>query len=182
MNVRLRAATPEDIPALRELIRASVYGLQSNEYTEVQIEGAMGTIYGTDSQMIADGSFFVAELGEEIVACGGWSRRRTSCGSDDSPFKDDTLLDPHTEPAKIRGFFVHPRYARQGLATLILASCESAALAAGFRHFELLATLTGVPLYRKHGYAAVETLTWTLANGEPYTAVRMHKRAEPPLM
>ena len=180
MSVRIRAATLEDTPALQELIRASVYALQGNEYTEAQIEGAMGTIYGTDSQMICDGNFFVAELGGEIVACGGWSRRRTSCGSDNSPFKDDTLLDPKTEPAKIRGFFVHPQYARRGLATMILDVCEGAALAAGFRQFELLATLTGVPLYRKHGYVTVENLTLTLANGELYTAVRMHKRPSLP--
>ena len=178
MNVTIRIATLADIPALQELIRASVYGLQGNEYTRGQIDGALGTIYGTDRQMIADGSFYVAEIDTRIAGCGGWSRRRTSCGSDSSPFKDDTLLDPSHDPAKIRGFFVHPEYARRGLATQILCECEDAARAAGFQCFELLATLTRVPLYKRCGDTETETLNWDLGNGEPYTAIRMQKTAE----
>jgi N-acetylglutamate synthase-like GNAT family acetyltransferase len=175
-RVVLRVATIEDVPALRQLIAESVRGLQSAEYTQAQIDGALGTIYGTDQTMIADGTFFVVEDGSTVVACGGWSFRRTAFGSDDSPVKDDSPLDPLTVPAKIRGFFVHPSWARQGLATRILLASEDAARNAGFTYFQLVSTLTGVPLYQRHGYAEVERVTLTLPNGEQYPAVRMEKR------
>jgi GNAT superfamily N-acetyltransferase len=171
----LRVARLEDVTALTELIVASVRGLQSAEYSKKQIEGALGTVYGADRTMISDGTFFVLEAGPVIVGCGGWSRRRTAFGSDDSPVKDDAPLDPETDPAKIRGFFVHPSWSRQGLGTRILLACEEAARAAGFRRFELVSTLTGVPLYRNHGYIEVERVTLTLPNSEPYGAVRMEK-------
>jgi GNAT superfamily N-acetyltransferase len=125
--------------------------------------------------MIGDGTFFVVEAGARIVGCGGWSRRRTGFGSDDSPVKDDSLLDPSIDRAKIRGFFVHPDWARKGIGTRILLACEQAACEAGFKRFELMSTLTGVPLYRRHGYVEVERVTLTLPNFEPYPAVRMHK-------
>lgn len=172
----LRTAVPEDIPALQALIARSVRGLQADDYTAGQIEGALGTIYGTDSRMISDGTFFVVHAGTELAGCGGWSRRRTAFGSDSSPVKDDTPLDPAVDPAKIRGFFVDPRWARRGIATAILSACETAAAAAGFSRFELVSTLTGVRLYARHGYAEVEQVTFRLPNGEPYTAVRMSKR------
>lgn len=175
MTLTLRAATPDDVAALRSLIADSVRGLQTGDYSAEQIEGAIGTVYGTDRQMIADRTFFVVEDGDRIVACGGWSKRRTAFGSDDSPVKDDSLLDPSTERAKIRGFFVHPEYARRGIGSHILQACEEAARAAGFRSFELTSTLTGVALYARHGYVETERLTWTLPNGEPYTAVRMKR-------
>src|SRR5262245_24733610 len=163
----LRVAQLEDIPALQGLIAASVRGLQNTDYSSAQIEGAIGTIYGTDRMMIGDGTFFVVEDGTAIVGCGGWSRRRTAFGSDDSPVKDDSPLDPQTDPAKIRGFFVHPNWARQGIATKILLACEDAARNKGFTRFELVSTLTGVPLYTRHGYVEVERLTLTLPNSEP---------------
>jgi GNAT superfamily N-acetyltransferase len=171
----LRRATLADIAALEILIRDSVRGLQRSDYAPEQIEAAIGTIYGTDKQMIADGTFFVVEHQERIVACGGWSRRRTAFGSDSSPVKDDSLLDPATEPAKIRGFFVHPDFARRGIGTRILRACESEAQAAGFRSFELTSTLTGVPLYRRSGYLECERLILALPDGSPYTAVRMRR-------
>jgi N-acetylglutamate synthase-like GNAT family acetyltransferase len=171
----LRVAQLDDIPALQELIAVSVRGLQNTDYSHIQIEGALGTIYGTDQRMIGDGTFFVVEHGAAIVGCGGWSRRRTAFGSDDSPVKDDSPLDPNTDPARIRGFFVHPDWARRGIATKILLACEDAARRTGFTRFELVSTLTGVPLYSRHGYVEVERLTLTLPNSEPYIAVRMRK-------
>ena len=171
----LRAATLEDVPALRELIAESVRGLQGGDYTPAQVEGALGTVYGTDQAMIADGTYFVIEHEGATVACGGWSKRRTAFGSDRSPVKDDRLLDPNSDPAKIRAFFVHPAYARQGLGTRILRACEDAAQKAGFTQFELTATLTGVPLYARHGYVEVETVYFKLPNGESYSAVQMRK-------
>lgn len=178
MAPTLRTATLDDIPALKALIAQSVRGLQTNDYTPSQIENAIGTIYGTDRQMIADGTFFVVEDGDRMVACGGWSKRRTAFGSDDSPVKDDSPLDPATDAAKIRGFFVHPNYARRGIGTRILQACEEAAAKAGFRCYELTSTLTGVTLYARHGYVETERLTLTLPNGEPYPAVRMKRPAK----
>lgn len=173
----LRVARLEDVPALKELIAVSVRALQNAEYTQAQIEGALGTVYGTDKVMIGDGTFFVVEDGSAIVGCGGWSRRRTGFGSDDSPVKDDSFLDPTSDPAKIRAFFVHPGWVRRGIATRILLACEQAARDAGFKRFELVSTLTGVPLYRRRGYVEVEIVTMTLPNSEPYRAVRMRKEA-----
>jgi GNAT superfamily N-acetyltransferase len=157
------------------LIAESVRVLQGADYTPAQIEGALGTVYGTDQAMISDGTYYVIEHEGQIVACGGWSQRHTAFGSDHSPVKDDRLLDPQTDPAKIRAFFVHPAYARQGLGTRILKACEDAARRANFTRFELTATLTGVPLYARHGYTAVETVWFELPNGQPYSAVRMRK-------
>ena len=174
-RLELRVARVEDLPLLKELIVASVRGLQTAEYSERQIEGALGTIYGTDRTMISDGTFFVLDDGAKIVGCGGWSRRRTAFGSDDSPVKDDSLLDPQTDAAKIRGFFVHPSWARQGLGTRILLACEQAARMAGFTRFELVSTLTGVALYSQHAYIEIERVTLTLPNSQSYEAVRMKK-------
>lgn len=174
-EIVIRRAGIEDIPALESLIAASVRGLQKEDYTRRQIDGAMGSVYGTDRQMIGDGSFFVAEAEGIIVACGGWSKRKTAFGSDNSPVKDDGFLDPALDPAKIRGFFVHPNHSRKGIASRILALCEASAAEAGFTAFELVSTLTGVPLYLRHGYVEYQRLTWTLPNGYPYTAIRMRK-------
>lgn len=175
-RLAIRIARVEDVPALTCLIALSVRGLQNAEYSEAQIEGALGTVYGTDRTMIADGTFFIVEDGSAVVGCGGWSRRRTAFGSDDSPVKDDSPLNLPTDAAKIRGFFVHPSRARQGIGTQILLACEEAARKAGFTCFELVSTLTGVPLYRRHGYVEVERVTLTLPNAQRYEAVRMKKR------
>ncbi len=177
--MRLRLACQADIPALTELIERSVRALQVDDYTREQIEGALGTVYGIDPQLVEDGTFFVVETGEPPfpVACGGWSKRRTAFGSGNSPVKDDSLVDPAVDPARIRGFFVDPAFARKGLGTTILCACESAAREAGFLRFELTSTLTGIALYRKHGYEAVQTLELRLPNGAPYPCVRMARPA-----
>jgi GNAT superfamily N-acetyltransferase len=174
-TLRLRVARADDASALRDMIAESVRALQHADYTVAQIEGALGTIYGTDQTMIADGTFYVVEQDGAVVGCGGWSRRRTAFGSDHSPVKDDTPLDPASDAAKIRGFFVHPSWARRGIASRILDACERAARDAGFTRFELVSTLTGVPLYRRHGYVACGQVCFTLPNGEPYQAVLMTK-------
>ena len=174
-RLRLRVARLDDMPELNTLIAASVRGLQNSDYSQAQIEGAIGSVYGTDRTMIGAGTFFVVEDGLAIIGCGGWSRRRTAFGSDDSPVKDDSPLDPQSDPAKIRGFFISPSWARQGIGTRILLACEDAARNAGFSRFELVSTLTGVPLYRRNGYVEIERVTFTLPNSEPYTAVRMRK-------
>jgi GNAT superfamily N-acetyltransferase len=176
----LRLATDADIPALRELIETSVRVLQRMDYTAGQLEAALGTAYGVDTQLIADKTYYVGEVqgasGETVMAaCGGWSMRKTLYGSDHGPYRDNELLDPARDAAKIRAFFVHPDWVRRGLASLILKTCEDAAYARGFRRFEMGATLTGVPLYAARGYARDETIAVPLPNGLALTVVRMSK-------
>ena len=176
MNVRIRKAVPADIPRLREVIEASVRGLQANDYTPAQLEGALQSVYGVDSQLIADGTYFageVADPGPQIVACGGWSKRKTLYGGDQFAGREDSLLDPVHDAAKIRAFFVHPDYARRGIGSLILEVCETAALAAGFRRLEMGATLSGVAFYRAKGYEEIENQNAPLGDGEVLPIVKM---------
>jgi GNAT superfamily N-acetyltransferase len=179
--VRLRNATIADIPRLRQVIEASVRGLQTNDYTPAQIEGALQSVYGVDSQLIADGTYFVAEVNDPqsedsvIVACGGWSKRKTLYGGDQFAAREDSLLDPKRDAAKIRAFFVHPRWARRGIGTLILAACERAAIAAGFTRLEMGATVSGVPFYRAKGYHEIDNQEAALGNGLVLPIVRMAK-------
>jgi GNAT superfamily N-acetyltransferase len=161
------------------LIDASVRGLQAADYSPSQIESALVSVYGVDSQLIADGTYFVVEAssaGGEIVGCGGWSKRKTLYGGDVWTGREDTLLDPQKDAAKIRAFFVHPKWVRRGIGTVLLDACEQAAIAEGFRRFEMGATLSGVPLYRARGYIARENMGVALANGESLPIVRMEKR------
>ncbi len=179
-SIRIRKAADKDIPALHALIEASVRGLMSGAHTPAQIEGALGTLLGLDTQLIADGTYFVAESAGAggkplLVACGGWSKRKTLFGSDHREGREDALLDPANDAAKIRAFFVHPDWTRRGIGTQILEACESAAHAAGFKQFELGATLTGVPLYEVHGYKVVERIEAPLHNGAALPIVRMAK-------
>jgi GNAT superfamily N-acetyltransferase len=171
----IRPARIEEADALRVLIEASVRGLQAGDYTAAQMEGALGTVLGLDTQLIADGTYFVVEVDGRRAACGGWSKRRTLFGSDHGPGREDALLDPSKDAAKIRAFFVHPDYARRGIGTRLLEASEQAARDAGFTRFEMGATLTGVPLYRARGYRELERVEVPLKNGETLGVVRMVK-------
>lgn len=175
MPVLIRQAVPADVPALRGLIDASVRYLQAGDYTPSQLESALETVYGVDSQLIADGTYYAAESKGTLVGCGGWSKRKTLYGGDLWTGREDDLLDPRRDAAKIRAFFVDPAWARRGVGTLILEACESAAKAAGFTRLEMGATLTGVPFYRVKGYIELEHLAVPLANGESLAIVRMAK-------
>jgi len=172
---RVRPATRADIPRLSQMIERSVRELQRHDYTELQIEGALKTTFGVDTTLIDDGTYLVVEIESEIVACGGWSKRKTLFGGDQWTHRENDLLDPAVDAAKIRAFFVHPDWARRGLGTLLLERCEHAARAAGFRRFEMGATLTGVFLYERRGYKEVDRIEVTLANGETVPVVRMVK-------
>jgi GNAT superfamily N-acetyltransferase len=181
---RLRLATEDDIPALHALIEASVRGLQAMDYTPAQMDGALGTVLGVDTQLIADRTYFIAETSNQtaeppsiVAGCGGWSKRKTLFGADRGPGREPDLLDPTTDAAKVRAIFVHPQFARQGLGSLILATVEDAARAAGFQRFEMGSTLTGVPLYQLKGYVEVERIAVPLWNGEALPVVRMVKSA-----
>jgi GNAT superfamily N-acetyltransferase len=176
-DIRLRLAVPEDIPVLRQLIDTSVRGLQTQDYTWAQIEGALKTVFGVDSQLIADGTYIVAETESMIVGCGGWSKRKTLYGSDHWTGREDSLLDPARDAAKIRAFFIHPDWARRGVGTLILKACEDAARAAGFMRYEMGATLTGAKLFGVKGYVAVKPISIPLLNGESLPVIHMEKQA-----
>jgi GNAT superfamily N-acetyltransferase len=178
-NISLRLATEADVPALHALIEASVRGLQKNDYAPEQIDGALGTLLGLDTQLVADRTYFVAEAraacARIIVGCGGWSRRKTLFGSDHALIRENEFLNSATEAAKIRAFFIHPDWARRGIGSKILETCESAARAAGFSRFEMGATLTGVPLYLARGYHILERIEAPLPNGAVLPIVRMAK-------
>jgi GNAT superfamily N-acetyltransferase len=189
-NIHLRLAVPEDVRVLRELIDASVRGLQTQDYTPAQIEGALQTVFGVDSQLIADGTYIVAEARPAsthrakvntdkeaplIVGCGGWSKRKTLYGGDRWTGREDALLDPSQEAAKIRAFFIHPEWARRGIGSMILDACENAARAAGFRRYEMGATLTGAKLFGIRGYVAVKPISIPLLNGESLPVIHMEK-------
>jgi GNAT superfamily N-acetyltransferase len=179
-KIHIRKATTADVPRLREVIEASVRGLQAGDYSPAQIEGALQSVYGVDSQLIADGTYLVAEVLEsqaksEIVACGGWSKRKTLYGGDQYAAREDSLLDPARDAAKIRAFFVYPKWARRGIGGMILEACENAARETGFTRLEMGATLSGVAFYNAKGYAALENLEAPLGNGETLPIVRMAK-------
>lgn len=175
MNLKLRTAVPADVPAMTTLIEASVRGLQAPDYTERQREAALASVYGVDTQLIADQTYFVAEVDGTMVACGGWSKRKTLFGADHCAGREDTNLDPARDAAKIRAFFVHPDWARRGIGIRLLEACESAAMAAGFKKFEMGATLTGVALYKARGYQEVEEIAVPLGSGESLAIIRMEK-------
>jgi GNAT superfamily N-acetyltransferase len=198
VEIRIRKAATTDIPVLRRLIAASVRELQAQDYTPAQMEGALESLFGVDSQLIADGTYLVAEArivdalpgaddpAEEnhavspwaIAGCGGWSKRKTLYGSDHWTGRADTLLDPKRDAAKIRAFFIHPGWARRGVGSKILAACEIAACAAGFTSYEMGATLTGAKLFGAKGYVAVEKIEIPLKNGLSLPVIHMAKKAK----
>jgi GNAT superfamily N-acetyltransferase len=176
VSIHIRLACLEDIPALADLIPASARALLASYYTPAQIEGALGTVFGVDSQLIQDGTYFIAESLNQIVGCGGWSKRKTLYGGDRGKnIKEDRLLDPSVDAAKIRAFFVHPAWARRGIGSEIMRQCEGAALEAGFKTIEIVATLAGEPLYQSFGYHLIEKFEIALPNNSVLPGIRMVK-------
>jgi GNAT superfamily N-acetyltransferase len=175
MTSSLRKATLEDRAALEVLIAESARGLSRSDYTNEQIEAALGAAFGVDSELIRDGTYFVAESEGRIVGCGGWSRRRTLFGGDAQPGRVSELLDPTRDSARIRAFFVQPDWARRGIARAILERCESEAREHGFRSAELLATLPGERFYRAMGYAGRERVEHRLDDCVTIDFVPMRK-------
>jgi GNAT superfamily N-acetyltransferase len=174
----LRVATLADVSQLHELIALSVRGLMSGEYSSAQLEASLGNWLGLDTQLIKDGTYFAVETADgprTMVGCGGWSKRKTPYGSDHRAGREDALLDPTKDAAKIRAFFVHPEWARKGIGRMLLEASEAAARQAGFWQLEMGATLTGVPLYERFGYVARERVELPLANGETLAIVKMTK-------
>lgn len=175
MSITLRQATLDDIPALESLIARSARGLSTADYRPAQVEGALRGAFGVDTQLVNDQTYFVAEDNGAIVGCGGWSFRSTLFGSDARGGRDSSLLDPKSQAAKIRAFFVDPSWARRGIGTLLLERCEDEARARGFSEVELMATLPGVKLYAVRGYVGAEMVRYEVGQGESIEFIPMRK-------
>lgn len=170
----VRAATPGDVPMLEQLIERSTRQLSQAHYTAEQIEAAVAHVFGVDGELIADGTYLVAEAGGDLAGCGGWSRRRTLFGGNRFAGRTGGLLNPATDAARIRAFFVEPGHVRRGIGQTLLMACEGAARAAGFRGLKLMATLPGEPFYRAAGYIA-DPVSIVEAGDVAIPFVPMHK-------
>ena len=166
--------------ALTALITRSARLLSRGYYTEAETESAIRHVFGVDSTLVADCTYFVVEDAGVIVGCGGWSRRRTLYGGDQRPVGPQEMLDPARDAARIRAFFIAPEAARQGVGRCLFDACISAAAEAGFQSVELMSTLPGVPFYAALGCDAVEHVTDTLPDGVALRFVRMHLRLSHP--
>jgi GNAT superfamily N-acetyltransferase len=172
-----RRATRADADALRALADTAIAELQRGFLTEDQIQ-ASRAIMGIDSQLIDDGTYFVVEIGDQLAGCGGWSRRATLYGGDDTSGRDAALLDPTTDAARVRAMYTSPAFARRGVGRRILELCEADARAEGFRRLELMATLSGRPLYESYGFVAIEDVVDD-RGGAPVPLVRMGRPVGP---
>jgi GNAT superfamily N-acetyltransferase len=175
MDWRPRLAREDDISELEMLIPVSVRALQARHYSSAQMEAALGPVFGVDRQLIRDGAYFVVEHDTQIVGCGGWSKRRSLYGSDRDRAEPDPELDPKRDAARVRAFFVHPAWARRGIGRSIMTACERAIVAAGFGAVEIVATLSGEPLYASFGYGVVERYEIAMAGDLGLPVVRMTK-------
>ena len=158
MHLTHRVATLEDLEALSVVMDAAIGELQEEFLTPEQVESSRA-IMGIDTQLVKDDTYFVVECDGQIAGCGGWSRRATLYGGDQTPGRDPELLDPSADPARVRAMYTNPVFARQGVGRLVLSLCEQAAGAEGFTRLELMGTMAGEPLYRTYGFVPVERLT-----------------------
>jgi GNAT superfamily N-acetyltransferase len=152
-----RLARRDDLDVLKALMNAAISELQKPFLDESQIASSR-TIMGLDTQLIDDGTYFIVEIDGQLAGCGGWSRRATLYGGDQTPGRSAALLDPTKDAARIRAMYTHPDHTRKGVGRYIISLCEDAAKAEGFTKMELVATLSGEPLYRVCGYEAYENL------------------------
>jgi len=175
----IRKANLSDRAAIQQLIAESARGLSRDDYSEQQVEGAIKTVFGVDTNLILDRTYFVADNAGELIGCGGWSKRKTLFGGDQYATRDAAELDPKTEAAKIRAFFIHPRHARKGLGRAILEACENEARAAGFQTLELMSTLPGIKLYQSCGYEGTARIELEVGEGLTIGLVPMKKTLLP---
>lgn len=176
INISIRTAVLDDIPRISALIEESVRQLSIGYYSEQEIDRALVRVFGVDTQLIDDRTYFVAERTDEVVGCGGWSKRSTLFGGDQAKRGSDSELNPERDAARLRAFYVAPSCARQGIGRRLAAVCEAAIVAAGFRQAELAATLPGVPLYAALGYIPVEEVNTDLGGGYVLKCIRMQKQ------
>ena len=178
MSLILRLAAPEDLPALRDLMSAAI-GELLKPFLPPDAVAASFDIMGLDSQLVADGAYFVVEDDDQLAGCGGWSRRATLFGGDHSAGRDAALLDPSRDAARVRAMYTHPDHVRRGVGRMILQACERAAAGEGFSRCELAATLAGEPLYRACGYVEIERFSAPTSSGVDVPLVRMGKALAP---
>lgn len=178
MAYSIRKAKLEDRNDIQELIAESARGLSREHYSDVQIEVAIATVFGVDTSLIDDETYFVVEEAGQLIGCGGWSKRRTLYGGDQFVDRDVSYLDPASDPAKIRAFFVHPGHARKGVARAIIERCEEEAAAHGYRAIELMSTLPGVKFYETSGYVKQGNFELELRDGVKLELVPMRKSLE----
>ena len=169
-----------DVPALTVLMDAAIAELQRGFLDDAQISSSRA-IMGIDTQLIDDDTYFVVECDGDIAGCGGWSRRATLYGGNQTPGRDSNLLDPNVDPARVRAMYTSPAYARRGVGRLILSLCEAAAASEGFTRLELMSTLSGEPLYTAYGFRPLERLV-DATGGAPVPLVRMEKPVDPTLV
>ena len=175
MTIILRKASLDDVPRIEALIARSARGLSAGDYRPAQVEGALRGAFGVDTQLLTDQTYFIAEEDGRFAGCGGWSFRSTLFGGDARDGRDSSVLDPRTQAAKIRAFFVDPDSARRGIGTLLLERCEREARARGFSRVELMATLPGVKLYAARGYVGGAMVRFDVGLGETIEFIPMHK-------
>ncbi|AOW57174.1 TPA: GNAT family N-acetyltransferase [Legionella pneumophila subsp. pneumophila] len=174
--ITIRLAEMNEIQFLNQLISCSARELSREDYTKEEIEGAIQYVFGVDLELILDKTYFVVERDGQIAGCGGWSRRRTLFGGSQYAGREQGIyLDPQQDFAKIRAFFIHPKFARQGLGSILLKHCEQEALLQKFTRLEMMATLPGVKLYSAFGYKPISNEVITLPNNAPLRFVRMTK-------
>lgn len=176
MDYQVRLATLDDREAITRLIADSARHLSREHYDDAQIEAAIASVFGVDSTLIEDGTYFVAEQDGTLIGCGGWSKRKTLFGGDQFSDRDTAMIDPASEPSRIRAFFVHPEHARKGVARAILSVCEREAKAHGFRALELLSTLPGIKFYEANGYSPMGDFDLELPGGVKLQFVPMRKQ------
>ncbi len=177
-TVHWRCATMADIPAMQALIAESAIGLSAGFYTQEQAQAMLKHVFGVDTQLITDQTYFVTEGQGQMLACGGWSKRNTLFGGDQAKQGTDNLLNPAIDAARIRAFFVSPQAARHGLGRQLLEYCSAQAKTAGFTRLELAATMPGKPLYLACGFTPLESITLHLPGGIDATVCRMYKEIE----
>lgn len=171
-----RLATEDDLPELKALMALAIDTLQRGFLTPAEI-AASHAVMGLDTQLIADRTYFRVEEGGALAGCGGWSRRATLYGGDHSThLRQPALLDPAHDAARVRAMYTHPTFARRGVGRLILSLCEAAARAEGFKRVQLMATLSGEPLYRACGYEEIERTLAAPVDGVAVPLVLMGKR------
>jgi GNAT superfamily N-acetyltransferase len=180
MEFTSRLAVPADVPDLTVLMDQAIAQLQRAFLDDAQIASSWA-IMGMDTQLIDDGTYFVVESNADIAGCGGWSRRATLYGGNQTPGRDGNLLDPAVEPARVRAMYTNPAYARRGVGRLILSLCEAAAAAEGFTRLELMSTLSGEPLYTAYGFRPLDRLL-DATGGASVPLVRMEKSVDETLL
>ena len=175
MSWPLRIAREEDAPALERLIELTVRTSLARCYSSAQLAVALGPVFGLDRQLLRDGTYFVAEHEGAIIACGGWSKRLAVYGGDRERSGVEAELNPGSDAARVRAFFVHPDWERRGLGRALLEASETALRAAGFTRAELVATLAGEALYARFGYVVAERYEAPMPGGLTIAVVRMTK-------